>query len=295
MREAGQSIITSLALDQPIDVQDLGYEALMGTFSGLIYSGIGSGVRRAFGRYSKAVSDRQAAQEAKARAEVREKLLGDAAKTKTAARMPEKLEDFMREMQTAEGDADTKKIYVDGRAIIDVFQAETDRQIDAIGEKLGIPREGREDFRQSVRLGLDIELDAPHLIATIASDKQYQQLKDHIKDDPTGLSMYEAIALDEESARRVEQTLADFRAEIDKIKNEGGAIGKFRRDLVKDFHPHGIVEIDLQACHTYAVERHNIKRLADELGLPYASIETDYSRSDSGQITTRVSAFIEML
>lgn len=231
MREAGQSIITSLALDQPIDVQDLGYEALMGTFSGLIYSGIGSGVRRAFGRYSKAVSDRQAAQEAKARAEVREKLLGDAAKTKTASRMPEKLEDFMREMQTAEGDTDTKKIYVDGRAIIDVFQAETDRQIDAIGEKLGIPQEDREDFRQSVRLGLDIELDAPHLIATIASDKQYQQLKDHIKDDPTGLSMYEAIALDEESARRVEQTLADFRAEIDKIKNEGGAIGKFRRDL----------------------------------------------------------------
>jgi len=33
----------------------------------------------------------------------------------------------------------------------------------------------------------------------------------------------------------------------------------------------------------------------DELGVPYLKLETDYSTTDSGQIETRVAAFLEML
>lgn len=65
--------------------------------------------------------------------------------------------------------------------------------------------------------------------------------------------------------------------------------------LAEEFHADGIVDIVLQACHPYSVERYRVRELAKNLGIPYMSVETDYSQSDSGQLTTRLSAFIEML
>ena len=67
------------------------------------------------------------------------------------------------------------------------------------------------------------------------------------------------------------------------------------RQLTEEFQVEGIVDIILQACHPYSVERYQVKKLAKETGIPYMSVETDYSQSDSGQLTTRLSAFIEML
>ncbi len=58
----------------------------------------------------------------------------------------------------------------------------------------------------------------------------------------------------------------------------------------------GVVDVVLQACHTYNVETVRIKNFAnDKKELPYINIETDYSQSDIGQLKTRLSAFIEML
>ena len=65
--------------------------------------------------------------------------------------------------------------------------------------------------------------------------------------------------------------------------------------LVKEFKIDGIVEVDLQTCTPYCVESFQIRELAEKLGVPYMSVETDYSQSDSGQLSTRVEAFMEML
>jgi len=65
--------------------------------------------------------------------------------------------------------------------------------------------------------------------------------------------------------------------------------------LVEEFRVEGIVDIMLQTCHPYSVERYQIKKLAKELGIPYMSVETDYSQSDKGQLATRLTAFIEMI
>ena len=65
--------------------------------------------------------------------------------------------------------------------------------------------------------------------------------------------------------------------------------------LVEEFHVEGIVEVDLQACTPYCVESFEIKQLADRLNIPYLAVETDYSQSDSGQLSTRIEAFLEML
>ncbi len=65
--------------------------------------------------------------------------------------------------------------------------------------------------------------------------------------------------------------------------------------LVEAFHVDGIVEIDLQACTPYCVESFQIRELCDKMKVPYLSVETDYSQSDSGQLSTRIEAFLEML
>ena len=66
-------------------------------------------------------------------------------------------------------------------------------------------------------------------------------------------------------------------------------------ELVKEFKIDGIVEVDLQACTPYCVESFQIRELAEKLDIPYISVETDYSQSDSGQLSTRIEAFMEML
>ncbi|KNF08381.1 benzoyl-CoA reductase/2-hydroxyglutaryl-CoA dehydratase subunit, BcrC/BadD/HgdB [Gottschalkia purinilytica] len=66
--------------------------------------------------------------------------------------------------------------------------------------------------------------------------------------------------------------------------------------LVDEYKVDGVVDIVLQACHTYNVETYRIKKFLNEnKNIPYMSIETDYSKSDIGQLQTRISAFIEML
>ena len=63
----------------------------------------------------------------------------------------------------------------------------------------------------------------------------------------------------------------------------------------RDYQVDGVVEIVLQACHTFNVEAFKMGRMAEEMGIPYMKLETDYSTADSGQIETRIAAFIEML
>lgn len=66
--------------------------------------------------------------------------------------------------------------------------------------------------------------------------------------------------------------------------------------LIDDFHVDGVVDLVLQACHTYNVETAMIRKLVKEKkGLPYVVVETDYSQADVEQINTRMAAFIEML
>ena len=65
--------------------------------------------------------------------------------------------------------------------------------------------------------------------------------------------------------------------------------------MIRDYQVDGVVEIVLQACHTFNVEAFKMGRMAEEMGIPYMKLETDYSTADSGQIETRIAAFIEML
>jgi len=66
------------------------------------------------------------------------------------------------------------------------------------------------------------------------------------------------------------------------------------RKLFAEYRPQCIIELIWQACLTYDVESYLVKKLAaEELGIPYLRIETDYSPSDSARIALRVEALFE--
>ena len=66
--------------------------------------------------------------------------------------------------------------------------------------------------------------------------------------------------------------------------------------LVDEYQVDGVVEMTLQACHTYNVETLSVRKFVnEEKHIPYINVETDYSQADIGQLNTRITAFIEML
>jgi benzoyl-CoA reductase/2-hydroxyglutaryl-CoA dehydratase subunit BcrC/BadD/HgdB len=66
------------------------------------------------------------------------------------------------------------------------------------------------------------------------------------------------------------------------------------RDLARRYDAQCVIDLIWQACLTYDVESHLVKRLAEgELGLPYLRIETDYAPSDSARIALRAEALFE--
>ena len=65
--------------------------------------------------------------------------------------------------------------------------------------------------------------------------------------------------------------------------------------LIEEYKVDGVVEMTLQACHTYNVEAKSIEKFVKGKGVPYIHVETDYSQEDIGQLNTRMTAFVEML
>lgn len=67
------------------------------------------------------------------------------------------------------------------------------------------------------------------------------------------------------------------------------------KEMCKKYKVDGVIEMVLQACHTFNVEANRMQQMCEAEDIPYMKLETDYSTTDSGQIETRLAAFIEML
>ncbi len=65
--------------------------------------------------------------------------------------------------------------------------------------------------------------------------------------------------------------------------------------MAKEYAADGVIHYNLQFCHTYATEAVQVEKRLEEEGIPLLRIETDYSDEDTGQLKSRVEAFLEML
>lgn len=105
-----------------------------------------------------------------------------------------------------------------------------------------------------------------------------------------------------EKVEKVDTTLPVTRALAKKYLNINCSVMSpnnsrmdYIRDMIDEYQVDGVLELVLQACHTYAIEAFYVKKTAMEKGVPYLNIETDYSTADSGQINTRLEAFLETI
>ena len=64
--------------------------------------------------------------------------------------------------------------------------------------------------------------------------------------------------------------------------------------LAKEYKVDGVVHYNLLFCHTYANEAVLVDKALEKEGIPLLRVETDYG-DDSGQLKTRVDAFLEMI
>ena len=66
--------------------------------------------------------------------------------------------------------------------------------------------------------------------------------------------------------------------------------------IIDEYHVDGVVEMILTGCHATGAESAYINQfVTEEKNIPYMAIDTDYSKSDEGQIITRMSAFMELI
>ena len=66
--------------------------------------------------------------------------------------------------------------------------------------------------------------------------------------------------------------------------------------LIDEYEVDGVIEVVLQACHTFAIEATSVQKfVTKEKNVPYMYIESDYSMNDSGQVSTRIEAFMEII
>jgi benzoyl-CoA reductase/2-hydroxyglutaryl-CoA dehydratase subunit BcrC/BadD/HgdB len=98
-----------------------------------------------------------------------------------------------------------------------------------------------------------------------------------------------------EKVEKVDTTLPPARALAKKYLNINCSVmsPNFSRmdyiaEMIDAYQIDGVLELVLQACHTYAIESYHVKKTARAKGIPYLNIETDYSSADSGQINTRL-------
>ncbi len=66
--------------------------------------------------------------------------------------------------------------------------------------------------------------------------------------------------------------------------------------MIDRFQPDAVIDVVLQACHSYNVESYKVGRhVAETHGLPFLKVEIDYSDADIGQLRTRVEALFESI
>lgn len=65
--------------------------------------------------------------------------------------------------------------------------------------------------------------------------------------------------------------------------------------LAQEYRADGIIHCSLAFCDPYLVEANRVEKELREHGIPLLKIETDYGQEDTGQLKTRIEAFLEMI
>lgn len=134
----------------------------------------------------------------------------------------------------------------------------------------------------------------PHLIETAGARVVYDELctgeryfQNLVEDfgDIDSMTMDEMV--DAIARRSMEVDCACFtpnRGRTDKVLR-----------MVDEYRADGVIHYSLQFCDPYTIEAFEMEKALKERGVPYMRLETDYSQEDTGQLMTRIEAFLELV
>ncbi|HOL06552.1 MAG TPA: double-cubane-cluster-containing anaerobic reductase [Syntrophorhabdaceae bacterium] len=67
------------------------------------------------------------------------------------------------------------------------------------------------------------------------------------------------------------------------------------KEMFKKYNAKGVIHYNLQFCQPYIIESGLVESNLEGNGIPTLRLETDYSQEDTGQLKTRIEAFIERI
>ena len=146
--------------------------------------------------------------------------------------------------------------------------------------------------------------DRPRILITgCPSNGVREKVLKAVEDSGADIVAYENCSGVREKMDQIDETIDPIDAIAKKYLNVSCSVMtpnpqrfKVLDEMIDEYQVDGVIEIVLQACHTFNVEAEKVKRfVTGEKDTPYLGIETDYSEHDGGQINTRINAFLEML
>jgi len=70
---------------------------------------------------------------------------------------------------------------------------------------------------------------------------------------------------------------------------------EFINELVREFRVEGVISEIVRYCSIHIYDEPRVKARLEDIGVPSLTLEKEYTEAMSGQVKTRVQAFIEML
>jgi len=70
---------------------------------------------------------------------------------------------------------------------------------------------------------------------------------------------------------------------------------KFLQDLIKEFEVDGVIGERMLFCDFWCTEHYMNKMDLKEIGVPFIQIDREYVLSATGQLRTRIQAFLETM
>ena len=92
-----------------------------------------------------------------------------------------------------------------------------------------------------------------------------------------------------------EESCTGSRYYKDLVDESGETVDEMLDAIAEDLHVDGIVDVALQFCTLYEMESFAVEKAAEEVGIPFMHITTDYAGEDAGQLQTRIEAFLETI
>lgn len=186
---------------------------------------------------------------------------------------------------------------------LDIFQAlEEHRTLPDIKERIAANEASRKEL---LAAGTSVPKKAKRILVTgCPLSGLYRKILEAVETNGGVVVCFENCEVMKSASRRFDTENPDvYEALADCYANTACAImsqNNRRFELIsrltEEYRVDGVLDVTLQVCHPYTVERDKMSRLCeDSLGIPYMAVITDDSEEDIGQLTTRIAAFIEML